>query len=62
MTKKAKTVRMRITREGEDLWLWNIWLGEVWIGPNNLRSLSSLACKRSANAWAKRMGLTPEWE
>ena len=59
-----KTVKMRTNKTAAGvrwLWWWDAYLGGTWLGCMK-SSITAPYAKRSGNAWAKRMNLTPEWE
>lgn len=59
--RRKQTVRMRVLPM-TGWWLWQSWSGS-WRDDEELTVCKSPGgCKRSGNAWARRMGYTPEWE
>ncbi len=58
-----KTVRMRAreVKPGSGWWDWRVFCGNRELYAKSIFK-SERSARRSGNAWAKHMGLTPEWE
>ncbi len=56
------TVRMRIDDDGDNRFGWEVLFADIWLTPIDRWFRRRGDTKRSGNAWARRMKLTPRWE